>query len=55
MRFYIETIEMLQLNYNKMFKILIWLVTWYRKYEHDDESYYNLFKGIVIEENPLFP
>lgn len=26
----------------------------YRKYEHNDESYYNLFKKQIIEENPLF-
>lgn len=27
----------------------------FRKYEHDDDSYYNMFKWIVIEENSLFP
>lgn len=27
----------------------------FRKYEHEDESYYNMFKWIIIEENPLFP
>lgn len=27
----------------------------FRKYEHEDESYYNLFQKIVIEENALFP
>ena len=27
----------------------------YRKYEHADESYYNLFQKIIIEENALFP
>ena len=26
----------------------------YRKYEHYDESYYNLFKKQIVEENPLF-
>lgn len=26
----------------------------FRKYEHQDESYYNLFKRRVVEENPLF-
>jgi hypothetical protein len=27
----------------------------YRKYEHKDESYYNLFKKAIVEENALFP
>jgi len=32
-------------------------VSWaiFRKYEHQDEGYYNLIKGKIIEENPLFP
>lgn len=32
-------------------------VSWsiFRKYEHQDESYYNLIKSKIIEENPLFP
>lgn len=27
----------------------------FRKYEHNDNSYYNIFKDIIIEENPMFP
>lgn len=27
----------------------------FRKYEHQDESYYNIIKDLIIEENPLFP
>ncbi len=27
----------------------------FRKYEYGDESYYNLIKSKIIEENPLFP
>lgn len=27
----------------------------FRKYEHGDESYYDLIKGKILEENPLFP
>ncbi|MBI3443489.1 DUF3800 domain-containing protein [Candidatus Woesebacteria bacterium] len=32
-------------------------VSWaiFRKYEHGDDTYYNLIKSKVIEENPLFP
>ena len=32
-------------------------VSWsiFRKYEGGDDSYYNLIKKIIIEENPLFP
>ena len=32
-------------------------VSWaiFRKYEFKDETYYNLIKGRIIEENPLFP
>ena len=32
-------------------------VSWaiFRKYEYEDESYYNLIRSKVIEENPLFP
>lgn len=32
-------------------------VSWaiFRKYEYLDESYYNLIKSKIIEENPLFP
>ena len=32
-------------------------VSWaiFRKYEYQDESYYNLIKKKIIEENPLFP
>ena len=26
----------------------------YRKYEHGDDSYYNTFRHIIVEENPLF-
>lgn len=31
-------------------------VSWaiFRKYEYGDDSYYNLIKGIVVEESPLF-
>jgi len=27
----------------------------FRKYEHQDDRYYSLIKGKIIEENPLFP
>ena len=27
----------------------------FRKYEYRDDSYYNLIKNKIIEENPLFP
>ena len=27
----------------------------FRKYEHQDDSYYNLIKNKIIEESPLFP
>lgn len=27
----------------------------FRKYEHGDDSYYNLIKKTIVEENPLFP
>lgn len=27
----------------------------FRKHEHNDESYYNLIKRKIVEENPLFP
>ena len=27
----------------------------FRKYEHGDDSYYNLIKEKIIEESPLFP
>lgn len=32
-------------------------VSWaiFRKYEHQDENYYNLIRKKIIEENPLFP
>jgi len=32
-------------------------VSWaiFRKYEYGDDSYYNLIKNKIIEENPLFP
>lgn len=31
-------------------------VSWsiFRKYEYGDDSYYNIIRGLVIEENPLF-
>ncbi len=32
---------------------LSWAI--FRKYERGDDSYYNLFKKRIIEENPLFP
>lgn len=32
--------------------VLSWSV--FRKYEHGDESYYNIFKQDIVEENPLF-
>jgi len=32
--------------------MLSWSV--FRKYEHGDDSYYNLFKQDIVEENPLF-
>lgn len=33
------------------------MISWsiFRKYEHGDETYYNLFKPEIVEENPLFP
>lgn len=32
-------------------------VSWaiFRKYEYGDEEYYNVIKGAIAEENPLFP
>lgn len=32
-------------------------VSWaiFRRYEYGDDSYYNLIKGKIMEENPLFP
>lgn len=32
-------------------------VSWaiFRKIEHGDDSYYNLVKGLIIDESPLFP
>jgi hypothetical protein len=32
-------------------------VSWaiFRKYEYGDDSYYNLIKNKIAEENPLFP
>lgn len=32
-------------------------VSWaiFRKYEYSDDSYYNLIKNKIVEENPLFP
>lgn len=27
----------------------------FRKYQHEDSTYYDLIKNIIIEENPLFP
>jgi len=32
-------------------------VSWsiFRKYEYGDDSYYNMIKELIIEENPLFP
>ena len=32
-------------------------VSWaiFRKYEYKDNSYYNIIKSKVVEENPLFP
>lgn len=27
----------------------------FRKYEYGDDSYYNLIKNKILEENPLFP
>ncbi len=32
-------------------------VSWaiFRKYEYGDDSYYNLIKNKIVEENPLFP
>ena len=32
---------------------LSWAI--FRKYEYNDDSYYNMLKKIIIEENPLFP
>ena len=33
------------------------MISWsiFRKHEHGDETYYNLFKSEIVEENPLFP
>jgi len=33
------------------------MISWaiFKKYEHGDDSYYNLFKQEIVEENPLFP
>jgi hypothetical protein len=33
--------------------VLCWAL--FRKYEHGDDHYYNLFKNIIVEESPLFP
>ena len=32
-------------------------VSWaiFRKYEHEDDTYYNIIRGKIVEENPLFP
>lgn len=32
-------------------------ISWsiFRKYEYGDDSYYNIIKELIIEENPLFP
>ena len=32
------------------------MVSWavFRKYEHGDDSYYNIIKQEIVEENPLF-
>jgi len=32
-------------------------VSWaiFRKYEYGDDSYYNIIRGKIVEENPLFP
>ena len=32
------------------------MISWaiFRKHEHGDESYYNIFKSEIVEENPLF-
>ena len=32
-------------------------VSWaiFRKYEYKDDTYYNLIRGKIVEENPLFP
>jgi len=32
-------------------------VSWaiFRKYEYNDDNYYNLIRGKIVEENPLFP
>lgn len=27
----------------------------FRKYEYGDDSYYNIIKNKIVEENPLFP
>lgn len=27
----------------------------FRKYEHGDDYYYKAIKGIIVDENPLFP
>jgi len=33
------------------------MISWsiFRKYEHDDEGYYQIIKENIVEENPLFP
>jgi hypothetical protein len=33
--------------------MLSWAI--FRKYEYGDDSYYNIIKDVIIEENPLFP
>ena len=33
--------------------MLSWAI--FRKYEYADDSYYNLIKDVMVEENPLFP
>jgi hypothetical protein len=32
-------------------------VSWaiFRKYEYEDDTYYNIIKRLVVEENALFP
>ena len=47
-------------NTSKVFIITLQAVdfaSWaiFRKYEKNDDSYYRIIKGKIIEENPLFP
>lgn len=32
-------------------------ISWalFRRYEHGDESYFNLIRGLIVEDSPLFP